>query len=176
MNIQDKIISVARCYIGQQEILGNKGFKDPALEAKMKAAGWHIGDAWCALLAEIIWKEAFGETSEYWNQFNKLFSASSLSTYYNFAHAAGYKVASTPVPGAIVIWKHGTDPAKWEGHTGVVTVVADGVFHSVEGNTSGTDPNIREGYIVAEKPHKLGLAPQEHGLNIVGFIHPPLAA
>jgi hypothetical protein len=173
MSIQEKIVATARSYIGQQEILGNKGFKDPALLSKMKAAGWQVGFAWCALMAEIIWKEAYGETSQRWIQFNKLFSASSLATYYNFAHAADITVSTTPVPGAVVIWKHGTDPAKTEGHTGIVTAVVNGAFYSVEGNTSGTDPNIREGYIVAEKAHKLGLPPVYNGLNVVGFIWPP---
>lgn len=168
----NKIITIARSYVGQTEILGNKGFTDPSLLTKMKLAGWSPGYAWCALLAEIIWKESVGVTDPLWLAMDKLFSASSLSTYYNFAHSAQFKASQIPQPGGLVIWKHGTDPRKWEGHTGVVTEVKDNGFKSVEGNTSGTDPNIREGYIVAEKIHALGLPPLVKGLNILGFIAP----
>lgn len=168
----NKIVEIARSYIGQTEVLGNKGFNDPSLLEKMKLAGWQPGYAWCALLAEIVWKESVGKDSELYPALDKLFSASSLSTYYNFAHASQFKTSQTPVAGALVIWKHGTDPKKWEGHTGIVTVAVPGAFDSVEGNTSGKDPNIREGYIVAEKHHLLGLKPQTKGLNLLGFVYP----
>lgn len=173
-DIQDKIISIARSYIGQTEVLGNKGFTDPSLLQKMKIAGWQPGYAWCALLAEIIWKEAYASNVDIQTVLTHLFSASSLSTYYNFAQSPQFKVSQVPIPGALVIWKHGIDPKKWEGHTGIVTeAAADGKsFQSVEGNTSGTDPNIREGYIVAEKKHSLGLPKKATTLNIVGFVYP----
>lgn len=169
----NKIVTIARSYVGQTEVLGNKGFTDPSLLAKMKLAGWAPGYAWCALLAEIIWKESVGPNNPVWLLLDKLFSASALSTYYNFAHSKDFTATEIPVPGALVIWKHGIDPKQWTGHAGIVTTNTDKDFHSVEGNTSGKDPNIREGYIVAEKPHVLGLPPNPKGLNVLGFI-PPL--
>lgn len=168
----EKIIQIARSYIGQTEVLGNKGFTDPGLLSKMKIAGWQPGYAWCALLAEIIWKESIGDADPLFPVLDHLFSASSLSTYYNFAHSAQFTVSQIPIPAALIIWKHGTDPKKWEGHTGIVTTIDGTGFNSVEGNTSGTDPNIREGYIVAEKHHVLGLKPKPTTLNIVGFVYP----
>jgi len=168
----NKIITIARSYIGKTEVLGNKGFTDPSLLAKMKIAGWQPGYAWCALLAEIIWKEAAAGDMETITVLDHLFSASSLSTYYNFAHSVQFKVGQVPQLGALVIWKHGIDPKKWEGHTGIVTTISNGGFTSVEGNTSGKDPNIREGYIVAEKTHQLGMPKKAGILNIVGFVYP----
>jgi hypothetical protein len=170
----DNIITIARSYIGQKEVLGNKGFEDPTLLQRMKLAGWQSGYAWCALLAEIIWKESIGKDNPLWAQLDHLFSASSLSTYYNFAHAQGFEVGQVPKHGALVIWKHGIDPKKWEGHTGIVTGYDDKTFASVEGNTSGTDPNIREGYIVAEKTHLLKAPKTAKTLNLIGFVYPPL--
>lgn len=168
----NKIIQIARSYIGKTELLGNKGFTDPSLLEKMKLAGWQPGYAWCALLAEIIWKESVGEADPLWKLFDKLFSASALSTYYNFAHSKEFTVSQIPLPGSLVFWKHGIDPKQWTGHAGICTVGISDSFSSVEGNTSGKDPNIREGYIVAEKHHFLNLKSQEKGLNLLGFIPP----
>jgi hypothetical protein len=173
----ERAVIAARSYIGQKEILGNKGFKNAEFQNKMINAGWHMGYAWCTLLAEIAWKDAANAMSQIslYEQFDKLFSASAIATYANFAHSANIKVSQMPVPGAVVIWKHGVDPAGWQGHAGIVCTVTGSLrFTSVEGNTAGTDPNIREGYDTLEKPHKLGLPPNPHGLNIVGFILPPL--
>lgn len=170
--ISEKIVQVAKSYKGQTEILGNKGFTDPVFLKKMKDAGWQLGNAWCTLLTEIIWKDAYGKENKLWAVIDKLFSASALATYYNFAHSTLFSVGQVPVPGAVVIWKHGIDPNGWQGHAGVVTAKIPEGFTSVEGNTSGTDPNIREGYITAEKPHQVGLPPRAGKLNIVGFIYP----
>lgn len=172
MTRAEKIVEIARLYIGQEEILGNKGFKDSKLQDKMILAGWQVGFAWCSLLAEIIWKQAYADKPTIILQLNKLFSASALSTYYNFAQSKDFKVGKEARIGALVIWKHGTDPANHAGHLGIVTELATVQFLSVEGNTTGDDPNMREGYVVAEKPHYYSVPISQKGLNIVGFVYP----
>lgn len=171
MLIAEKIVSIARSYIGQEEVLGNLGFKDAQFEEKMKEAGWEVGQAWCAYLGESVWRQGYGESHPLYKTISRLFSASALSTYYNFANSKQFKTGSVPYPGALVIWKHGTDPAKHTGHLGIVTSAADTTFLSVEGNTTGDDPNMREGYIVAEKKHNLFAPASPKGLNLVGFVY-----
>lgn len=169
--IADKIISIAQGYIGEQEILGNKGFKDQKFQKDMEAVGWSYGDAWCASFAKMVYLKAY-QGSDLGRLLANLMNPSALGTYYNIAHEGTFKVSQEPERGAIVIFKEGTDHAKFTGHAGIVTSANEHTFLSIEGNTGGTDPNIREGYIVAQKPHQLGLPPNPHGLNIVGFIIP----
>jgi hypothetical protein len=169
--IADKIISIAKSYVGEQEILGNKGFKDAKFQKDMEAIGWHYGDPWCADLVRLIYLKAY-EGTDSGRLLANLLSGSALGTYYNIAHDGTFTVSQTPVPGAIVIFKEGTDPAKFTGHAGIVKDVVTGTsFRSIEGNTSD-QPDIREGYIVAMKTHLLNLPPNPDGLNIVGFIIP----
>lgn len=170
--ISDKIISIAKSYIGEQEILGNKGFKDRGFQAAMSAAGWYMDASWCMFFAKMVWMQTYLGSLPY-RKIDAKFTGSALGTYYNIAHDGTFQISLTPVPGAIVIFKEGTDPAKHEGHAGIVTERMGNQFKSIEGNTNaGADPNIREGYIVAEKIHILNQPPNSHGLNLVGFIIP----
>ena len=176
MNIQDKIISIAKSYIGQQEIIPNAGFKDKTFEAKMIAAGWYKGAAWCEFMAKSTWLEAYAGTQ--WEKLiNTLLNGSALSSYYACSHDGRIKVSQQPVPGAIAIFKLGTDPAKHEGHAGIVidtSQIDSDIFVDVEGNTNdGSNPNIRDGFIVATKQRFLGLKPEPKILNLIGFILPP---
>lgn len=169
--IADKIISIAQGYIGEQEILGNKGFKDQQFQKDMEAVGWSYGDAWCASFAKMVYLKAY-QGSDLGRLLANLMNPSALGTYYSIAHEGTFSVSQTPVPGAIVIFKEGVDPTRHEGHAGIVKDVVTGVsFRSIEGNTSD-NPDVREGYIVAMKTHLLNKAPDPHGLNIVGFIIP----
>jgi hypothetical protein len=172
----DKIITIARGYVGQSEIPPNAGFKDASFEAKMKAMGWQKGWAWCAIEAKLIWMEAAAGNPTLQAQIRHLCSPSALGTLHNYATTPGFTVSQIPVPGAIVVFKHGIDPNAYEGHEGVVVSVdPDGIhYNSVEGNTSPTDPNERNGGICAEKTHLLSLPPNPRGLNLKGFIYPPL--
>jgi len=167
--IADKIIQIAKSYIGEQEILGNKGFKDAQFQKDMEQIGWNFGDPWCADFAKLCWFKAYNGTR--FAAYIGLMTGSALGTYYTMAHDKEFTVSQTPVPGAIVIFKEGTDPAKHTGHAGIVTERMGNQFKSIEGNTSDS-ADIREGYIVAEKVHVLNQPPNPNGLNIIGFIIP----
>ncbi len=164
MNVQ-KIIEIARGYIGETEKPNNSGFLDAEFEQRMADVGWLKGQAWCAYEAELIWKEANPDLVKV---FSTLFSGSSLATYNNFK-AAGWPIGMEPKNGAIAIFKHGNGPS---GHTTIVVdeVLDDeGRFGTVEGNTN--DKGGRDGYITAEKRRKLHAPFTLTGLNLVGFIY-----
>lgn len=162
------IVSVAKSYVGQEEIRENQGFKDSGFQTKMVNVGWYKGAPWCAFLAKLIWQEAFAlQDTEGVALLHKYMDGSALDTYHNFTKSAEFHVSTLPEVGAVVIWKEGNGPS---GHAGVVISVGNGNFQTVEGNTN-TDGS-REGYIAAIKTRSLGQPFQAAGLNLVGFVHP----
>lgn len=170
--IGEQIAEIAESYIGQTEIPGNKGFTNQSFQKKMESVGFKMTHAWCMYFCELVWKEAYGSKHSLFGTIDKLFSASALSTYYNFSGNQGWKVNRTPSKGAMMIFKHGTDPRKWEGH-GCIVIDPETAFHkvtTVDGNTN--DAGGREGYIVAKKVRQYGGMLTAKGLNLLGFIHP----
>lgn len=166
---ENKIVEIANSYVGQQEISGNKGFKNPAFQKKMQDCGWQIGQSWCAYFTELVWKEAVGKTNPLFATLDRLFSPSATGTYANFKGNAAFKTSNKPSKGALVVWRYGNG---WQGHIGIVTDVIDNVsFRTVEGNSN--NDGSREGIEVVKKVRKLGEPFKAKGLNIVGFITAP---
>lgn len=168
--MNNKIVTIANAYIGQQEKAGNAGFKSADFEKKMRTVGFQPGHAWCAYFVELVWKEAYASDVKMLGVLDKLCSASAVSTFANFANSKLFTTSTTvPVKGAIVIWRHGNS---WQGHAGIVSDVdlQQNRFIATEGNSN--DKGGREGYIVSNRPRKLGLPHSDTGLNIVGFIYP----
>lgn len=50
----NKIVEVAKSYVGQEEISGNMGFKDFDFNKQMKAVGFYLGAPWCAFFAKLV--------------------------------------------------------------------------------------------------------------------------
>lgn len=169
MTLTEKIVKVASDYVGQQEIRGNKGFKNPAFQKKMQDCGWAMGHAWCAYFTELVWKEAFGKSHPMYNTLDRLFSPSAVSTYSNFrGHLKLFQSGNKPKAGALVAWRYGNG---WQGHIGIVESVIDkNRFNTIEGNTNSAGG--REGIEVARKVRSLGLPHRAKGLNLIGFIYP----
>lgn len=168
MTLTDKIIDVAKSYVGQEEVRENISFKDPTFLVKIKSVGWYVGAPWCAFLAKLIWQEAFMSADPPALSLIKEYSnGSAIDTYHNYSKSKEFHVSQTPTIGSIVIWVEGNGPA---GHAGVVTNVIDAnTIETIEGNTN-TDGS-REGYIVATKTRKIN-TPHSTSLNLVGFVHP----
>jgi len=169
MKLQEKIKLVAESYLGQEEISGNKGFKNTAFQKKMKDCGWELGQAWCSYFAELVWKEAFGKSHPLYAKIDRLFSPSATATFANFKGHNTHNFESGVVPkiGALVVWKYGNS---WKGHIGVVTEIIDSkTFRAIEGNTNNS--GSREGIMVAKKTRSLGLPHKNKGLNLLGFIY-----
>jgi hypothetical protein len=169
MSLSHKIVQVANSYLGQEEISGNKGFKNTAFQKKMQECGWQIGQSWCAYFSELVWKEAFGKSHPLYNTLDRLFSPSAVSTYSNFkGYPNGFKAGSTPKIGSLAVWRLGNG---WQGHIGIVTEIVDkNTFKSVEGNTNAAGG--REGIQVARKVRVTNMPFRSKGLNLIGFIYP----
>jgi hypothetical protein len=169
MSIDEKIIDVAKSYIGQTEIKGNKGFIDPDFEDLMRSVGFQTNHAWCSYFAELVWRQAYAHDPAALAIIKKLFSGSSYRTLRNF-EKAGYKAEKTARAGSIVIWRK---KRNWEysrfGHVGICIEVGDDYFKTVEGNTNAA--GSREGETVAMKTRKYSFQ-KENGLELAGFIHP----
>lgn len=178
MDIQKIIKKTALRYVGQEEIRGNLGFKDKEFEEKMITIGFKEGYAWCALFAELVWKEAYQQYDSFYIELlDKLFSPGAVKTYNNFKKSDKFEVSSEPELGAICIWRNYKDgKAHWTGHAGIVTEVdylnglRTGYFNCVEGNTN--DQGGREGYIVSLKKRSLNAPKRPTQLRIYGFIIP----
>jgi hypothetical protein len=161
-------IDVARKYIGQKELPGNRFIDDPKvagdLGERIKKAGQKDGEAWCAYFVEAVLREAYPTRSA---EIDKYISASAVKTFENLKNAK-YKVSKLPTVGDIVVWQKYKDGEKtWQGHIGIVSKVINGnVFMAIEGNTS--DGKSREGTTVME--HRRTLSVLTTGLNVMGFI------
>ena len=170
MTLPDRIVELARFYIGQEETPNNSGFKNGWFQDLMIKIGWIKGQSWCSYFAKSVWYNAFLELDPIGAQLIlKYASGSSLQTYYNFAKSKEFHVQTFPVPGALVIFQEGNLTS---GHEGIVTpdsLTTDG-FNFVSGNTSVA--GSREGTTVLEKYRKLNLLYNPNGLNIVGFVNP----
>jgi len=167
MTLEEKIVLIAKSYIGQKEKPNNSGFIDANFEKKQKAVGWVNGHAWCAYTAELIWKEAFTAIKpEAVPLLDKYFSGSTIQTFKNFKKSPEFPVRPTPKLGSVAIWQHGTGTT---GHAGIVTSFNEKTFKCVEGNTS--EAGSREGTIVRENTRELIKPYSAKGLNLLGFIH-----
>lgn len=171
----------ALTYLGRQEmkkditndginnpVYGNFGFADPAFASEMIEEGWHVGWAWCAIFARVVFVNCFPLQE---NILRSLFSPSAVQTFNNFKKA-GYQVSMEPAVDSLVIWqtiKGGV--AQPTGHAGIVVSCSGPkdptAFESIEGNTS--TPGEREGYIVARHPHRV-VSDVKSGLKVLGFI------
>ena len=183
MKLTNIIQTVANKYIGEKEIKGNQGFKNPEFERKMKAVGFQEGHAWCAYFAELVWKEAYQQyDSTFIPILDKLFSASAVQTFRNFENFDGFETdRECPEVGDVVIWQnYKNGKPHWTGHAGIV-VSTESIddpncyyrihydFESVEGNTNSQGG--REGIEVAIKKRNT-YTHSGNGLNILGFIKP----
>lgn len=161
-----KQVVVALKYLGQSELAGNTFTDDTPLGKLVLAAGQKKGEAWCAYFAEGVFCEAYPEKAA---AYRKLFSSGAVKTLNNFKDA-GYTVFQKPSEGALVIWqKFDNGKPGWEGHIGIVKeVLDDGVFVSIEGNT--TKAGSREGTTVLLKTRSTKQVAK--GLNVIGFVRP----
>lgn len=166
----DKVISVARKYIGIHEKPNNSGFLDAEFQKRMEHVGWVKSYAWCTYFCELVLREAL---PQYDLILDKLFSGSATTTYKNFElDQSGIFLTSrtTPKLGAVAIFRHGVG---WQGHAGIVEDIdmASNYFIDIEGNTNAAGG--REGVEVSAKERKISAALTETGLNLVGFIYLP---
>jgi len=163
------IVEIAKSYIGQKEIKGNQGFEDKEFEKRMQAVGFVKGWAWCCLFAELCYVSAMVDKKE---ELTKLFSASVARTQNNFDGSKNWKLVSTPVPGALAVFRtYRNNKRQWQGHIGIVEKVnkRDKTFTCIEGNTNANGG--REGIEVARRVRRDN-SKSTRGLVLQGFIVP----
>lgn len=162
----------ARRYLGQKEIKGNAGFIDPAFQTEMVEEGFQKGYAWCMLFARVVYVNCYPEKAI---ELRKLFVPGVLNTFRNL-QAAAYPIGNLPQIDSLVVWRQMKNGKQTGfGHAGICSALHGDTynFKSIEGNTSS--PGVREGWIVAENPHKL-LGKVQNGLELLGFVHVPKPA
>jgi hypothetical protein len=169
MNLTNKIIEIAKSYIGQEEIRENVSFKDPIFLTKMQSVGWFKGAPWCAFLAKLVWEEAFKiEDTKGYDLVRRYSSGSTIETYHNYKASKEFHASDIPVLGAIVIYQEGNSTF---GHAGIVVEITDNTHvKNLEGNTN-TDGS-REGYITALKTRLIKPPHSDYSLNLLGYINP----
>lgn len=171
--INHLIVSKAQSYIGQREKLGNSGFFDEVFDKKMHDVGFVDKEAWCALFAELVWKEAYAEYNRLMvPMLDVIFSKSAVQTLSNFKRSVEFKLQVTkiPRPGALVVWqKYINDAPQWQGHIGIFIEFIGGKMITIEGNTN--DIGSREGDGVYKKKRDLNYT-NSNGLRLLGFINP----
>ena len=168
MSISEKIVNVAKGFIGQKEIKGNQGFQDEAFDKKMRSVGFQTGQAWCSYFAELVWVDAYADKPDFLKFIKKQFSGSSYRTLQNFKQLG--MVDQVAEPGSVVIWRK-RKSGKYTnfGHVGIVVKATEDHFVSIEGNTN--EAGSREGDVVAEKKRSYSWT-KTSGLELAGFIHP----
>ena len=161
-----RLVEVAKQYVGQTELPGNRFTDSTPLGRLVHGAGQKDGEAWCAYFVEGCAIEAYPELKQ---QLTKFFDASAVKSYHNFK-AAGFKTTTTdPIPGDIVVFqRYHKGVAQWQGHMAIVEAVMPGRgFITIEGNTN--DLGSREGIMVADG-RKRDYKFNPNGLTLLGFI------
>lgn len=170
--MRERIIEIAKSFVGIKEIPGNMGWEDKRFEELMEDCGWQKGQAWCSYFCELVWKLAFLETEVY-PSLDKLFSAGAVKTYNNFKESCLFEMSKKPDKGAIVVWQTWKkNLPQWTGHAGIVSEYKNGnEIETIEGNTNKNGK--REGMEVAYRRRILTMDAR-NGLVMRGFIHPIL--
>lgn len=168
MSSVNRIIEIARSYLGKLELKGNSGFGDTVFEQQMKNVGWYKGAPWCAFFTKLVYKEAYGGHQSFKSIVNSCCSGGALQTLHNHENNGTFPVGETPKPGAIVIWRMGRGTT---GHAGIVINVdhAKNTMTTIEGNTNAS--GSREGDRVAQKLRTITRNFNEKGLNVAGYIY-----
>lgn len=172
LNEEKKILEVARGYIGEHEIAGNKGFVNPNFEEQMRMVKWVPPFAWCSFFVMLVWRMAYAQLNSIIEaDLRILISPSATQTYNNFTKSKEYKqyVSKIPKPGALMVFQYGDT---WRGHIGVVEkLLTDDWVIDVEGNTNSKGG--REGLEVARIKREVDFTFKKKGLHLIGFVHPP---
>jgi len=157
-----RILEIAKGFIGEREVSGNKGFINKVFESQMRGAGFYTGAPWCGFFAMLVYSLAE-------NKALSLLTSSAVKTMKRASKAGNWHTVA--VPGAVVIYRmFKNGKPLLTGHIGIVTEVHKDSFNTVEGNT--TDKGGREGVMVAERFGRSYKWDTENGLRLMGFIHP----
>jgi hypothetical protein len=121
------LVEAAKMCVGITEKTGrNDG---PMVELIQETIGGHGGEAWCMAFMQTC----IAYVEQKLGVVSLLAASEHCMTVWNDSPRL-QRVQYNPLPGAIVIWRHGSST---NGHTGVVLACDENEFHAVEGNTTG---------------------------------------
>jgi hypothetical protein len=179
--LQKHTIETSKIFRGLKEKPNNSGFYAHKAISELtgmhpedlaKAVGWKKGQAWCAIMPEIIWKLAYTKyDSTILSTLDKLFSVSVAETMSNFERSNEFTISTTPEVGSIAVWRlyDETGKIKWSGHEGLVTGFNKTHIFTDEGNTN--NDGSREGHLYTNKIRKLDFTIRPSSLVLQYFIH-----
>jgi hypothetical protein len=184
MTIGDKIVQVAEEFEGLVEVISNTKFDDPKTKGPdaradklvriLRRAGHSDGWPYCSSFTEGVWVVAYEDMQakpKVIAAIRGLLSPSVMNSY-TACREAGL-ITKEPHKGAVGFMQSGS---KWQGHAFLVTDVDSGWIRTIEGNTSPSDANERDGGIgtggVWRKKRAVVFAAKECGLHLRGFLNP----
>jgi hypothetical protein len=168
MTRTEKIIQIAKSYIGMLEIKSNAGFYDASFSSKMKEAGWYMSAPWCAFFTKHVYKEAYADNKSLSAVIRGSFTGGAIDTLKRIKADPAFRTGIIPKPGAIVVWRLGKTG---KGHVGIVVSadLANNTMITIEGNTNNS--GSREGDCVAQKIRTIIRPFKNDGLNVEGYIY-----
>lgn len=168
--LEQVILETAKSFVGQKEISGNMGFKQPFFLKLMESIGWKKKWAWCSMFCKLVYTEAYKKLGLDPKTITKYISPSVQQTRANFIKAGyplitNYKLVK---PGAYISWVSASDRTK--GHTGIlVEFIENGTkMITIEGNTNAE--GSREGDSVARKT-RAAVVGSGRGLILQGWFN-----
>jgi len=129
----NKIVRIAKTFVGQRETGNNQGFVSANFEKLMRTLGkWYSGAEWCASFARLVWMLALSGKKRIIA--DKLMNPSTQQTYDNFSRDTSglFRVSQKPKTGSVVIWRSRSRPHK--GHAGIYIGKMAGKHFFIEGN------------------------------------------
>ena len=179
--LREKLVFVAKNFVGEKEIKNNQGFQTLWVDAVMRKAGFQNGWAWCMIAVEAIYKTAltllFRETGRQikplYDEVVKKINPSTQRTYDNFAKSeSAYFTVLTQRQatyedlqvGDIVIFRQANRPLF--GHAGIIIETHKDHFITVEGNTNDSGSAEGNEFCIKERT----IEADGSGLDVRGFI------
>jgi hypothetical protein len=159
MTPHERLIEIVTHEVGVKESGGDN--HGPRVEEYQKAVdNIAHGESWC--MAFVQW--AIKQVEAEFGIKSVLFKSEHCLTVWNKTPASAR--LATPIPGAVIIWRHGDTT---NGHTGIVTSVTANNVGTVEGNTSdGKGVNRNGDGVYARIRSRVGSG----AMQVVGWINP----
>lgn len=164
MSKQDRLIEVAKSYIGTKEIGGDN--KGPQVEEFQKALGGPaVQQSWCADFVHFCAKKVDAEQG---GTAYDLYPSQLVVEVWNKTDPS-LRLAN-PEAGCMILWEHFKDGhATGLGHAGIVTRVAVGTVDTVEGNTSDGSGINRDGDGVYSRSRPI-VSSATSTMKVLGFL------
>lgn len=171
--LRNALVAVAKMFVGVREVGGNN--RGEFVERFQRAVDNKAeSEAWCMAFVQYCLQESRKLTEAIFLRSmstpNKIFSSEHCLTVWNKTDK--FQRLEQPIVGSLIIWqKYRLDVPTTSGHVGIVSRVLDsGTISTIEGNTSGDDPDIvRDGAGVYETTR---FWHQRYGdMRFVGFLN-----